>query len=284
MRLWTVLACIVMIAALGHLIFLFEHSGSSSLSPISSDRTRHVVLDYDFFPILCDILIIVIIIGGFKGGVRLRKDPAFPEEEYSWWMLMLVRIAALSLMTAAYVFVLRSPLKTKEFLKIFQGFGDIQSAGEKASHIISQPTSFEHFLIILLSVVIIVIIALLIVSIISPHSPEEPPVLVPFSEFLHRKRNYTFDGPPRDIIIDAYGAALDSLRIREIHIPEHYTPWEVQEKINNPHFTTLTRLFEKARYSLHPITHHDSSQALHTLEMLKKEDIHIPEDQIKEPS
>jgi hypothetical protein len=277
MRLWKILAYAVMIIALGHLIFLFEYAGPT-LTPISSQNSRHVILDYDFFPILCDLLIVVILIGGFKGSLRLRKNPHLPDEEYSWWTLMIARISGLALIAVLYVFMLRSPLKTREFLKIFEAFGEIRSGGEEASQIMTRPTSFEHFLVILLSVVIVVIIAILIVSMITPSSRGDVPVAVPLGEFIHRKRKYTFDGSPRERVIDAYGAALESLQAKKIHIPEHYTPWEMQQKIANPYFTTLTRLFEKARYSIHTITKKDSQKALHTLELFKKEDIQDIED------
>jgi hypothetical protein len=277
MRLWNIAAFTVMIIAIGHLIFLFGHTESTPLTPISSGGSRHVVLDSDYFPILCDILLIVIIIGGFKGSLRLRQNPQVPDEEYSWWVLMIARVSGLALMAAIYVFLLRNPIKTREFLKIFRGFRDIKEAGEEASTLIAGPTSFDQFVIILLSMIIVVIIAILIVSMFQSPSREDIPFLVPFIEFIHRKREYTFDGPPRDIVIDAYGAALDSLQKKGIHFPEHYTPWEVQHRVNSPHLTALTRLFEKARYSIHPITQKDSEKALIILEQFKKEEIHIPE-------
>ncbi|MBU7032403.1 MAG: DUF4129 domain-containing protein [Theionarchaea archaeon] len=283
MRLWSVAAFAVMIIAVGHLIFLFGHTESTPTPAISSGGSRHVVLDSDYFPILCDILLIVIIIGGFKGSLRLRKNPQVPDEDHHWWVLMIARVSGLALMAALYVFLLRNPLKTREFLKIFRGFRDIQQAGEEASYIITGPTSFDQYLIILLSLVIVVIIAIIIVSMFQSPSREDIPVLIPLREFILKKREYTFNGPPRDIVIDTYGAALETLQKKGIHMPEYFTPWEVQRQVNSSHFTTLTRLFEKARYSIHPITQKDSEKALKMLEKFKNEELHIPERYLEEP-
>lgn len=272
MRLWKLAAFAILVAALGHLIYVFQEIEPSAPETSETKPFRHIMLEADYFPILCDILIVVILVGGIASGARRRKKPQVPEEEYSWWMLMLMRIGVLALFTFLYFLVMRRRILDGDFLQPFkalQGLGQQQQAPE---FVLSKPTAFEQYIVVLLSVLVIVIIAVIIVSMIRPGGKEEEPFLIAFPEYILKKREYTFDGDPRDVVINAYGAALQALIKKGIPVPEHLTPWEFQKQVGSSHLLKLTQLFEKARYSTHNISQKDSEEALKRFRLIEAEE------------
>ena len=289
MRLWKLVAIAVLVIAMGQLIFLFQEAESPEISPYEPEPYRHVILNADYFPILCDILIVVILISGLSRGLKglqFRRDSRTLEGERSVW----VTIAAMTILSTViilfYALFLRKKIEEREFLEPFVGNpegqpGILPGVGQGAQHrplVLSEPTPQEQFFVILLSVIIIIAIIALIVLMIKPPKPRsEEPFLITFPDYILRKKEFTFDGPPRDVVINAYGAALRSLQEKGINIPEHFTPWEFQQKLGSSHLNRLTRLFEKARYSTHDISHNDAKEALEQYMLVQNEEFEIPE-------
>lgn len=284
MRIWKVVSFIVLVVAVGQLIYIFQGLNPSAYTTSGLKPTRHVMLDADYFPLLCDTLLVVVIIGMVAGGARRRSKPNLPEEEYSWWKLMLIRIGAMVFMVILYYLVIRRRIENKEILKVFTSFQNLRmQQAPGPGMVMAQPTAFEQYLVILLSLVIVVIIALIIVSMLKPRvDEEEPPILVAFPEYMLRKREFQFDGAPRDVVINAYGAALDTLSKKGIPVFEHLTPWELQKQIGSLHLRTLTHLFEKARYSTHEISPEDSEEALNQYQLIQEEEIDVPHTFLKD--
>ncbi len=279
MRLWQLLAFAILVAAVGHLIYIFQEAEPTEITPYVGGPQRHVMIEADYFPILCDALIVVLIVSGFVGGVKLRKTPRIPDEDYNWWAVILMRIGMFALILAFYVFFLRRKVENREFLSIFEGLRRMADPqGTMGGFILSEPTAFDQFIVIMLSLMIIVIIIMIIVLMFRPKQPTgEEPILIPFSEYSWKKREYTFDGDPRDVVINAYGAALDTLNKKGVHVPEHLTPWEFQKEVGSPHLCTLTQLFERARYSAHDITRRDSDEALDEFRSIQQEGLDVPD-------
>jgi hypothetical protein len=277
MHLWKLAAFAILVAAIGHLIFIFQEAEPAEVTPYEDEPLRHVVWDTDFFPILCDVLIIVIIVSGLK-GVRRRKKPKLPDEEYNWLVLMAFRIAALGLVAVIYFFFLRRRAENREFGGIFEALRGLTQPGSQGEgFILAEPTAFEQFFVIMLSLIIIALIIMFLVLMFKSKKPEEEPVvLAAFPEFIIRRGQFTFDGEPRDVVINAYGAALDDLYKRGVKIPEHFTPWEFQRQVKSTHLNKLTRLFERARYSTHVITQQDSQEAVKQFKLIQTEEISIP--------
>ncbi|KYK35436.1 MAG: hypothetical protein AYK19_02270 [Theionarchaea archaeon DG-70-1] len=277
MRLWKLAAFAVLVAALGHLIFVFQEAEPTEYTPYEATPTRHVMIEADYFPILCDILIIVIILSGLIGGVKVRKKPRFPDEDYNWWAVMAMRIAMLGVIAVFYLVFLRRRVENKEFLGVFEGLRNlINPRSTPGGFVLAEPTAFDQFVVIMFSLIIIVLIIMFIMLMIRPRRPPEEPLLVPFAEYIWRKKEFTFDGDPRDVVINAYGASLDALHKKGVQIPEHFTPWEFQRQVGSPHLRRLTQLFERARYSTHAITQRDSEEAVEKFTLIQKEEVDIP--------
>ena len=100
--------------------------------------------------------------------------------------------------------------------------------------------------------------------------------MVPLPTYIVRKKEFTFDGDPRDVVINAYGASLDALHKKGVQIPEHFTPWEFQRQVGSPHLRRLTQLFERARYSTHTITQRDCEEAVEKFTLIQQEEVDIP--------
>jgi hypothetical protein len=278
MQLWKVVALAVLVVSLGSLIYIFQDAEPGEPIPVEDKPQRSVMLDADYFPILCDILIIVIILSGIK-GVRKRAKPQIPDESSNWLVLMVMRIGMLAGIGVFYFIFLRRRAENKDFLNVFQRFRElVNPQSQIGEFVLSEPTAFDQFILVMLSLLMIVLIIMFIVLMIrSPSPPSEEPLLVSFPEYIIRKGEYTFDGDPRDVVINAYGATLHDLYKKGVKIPEHFTPWEFQQQIGNPHLHRLTQLFEKARYSTHPISGSDSEEALKKYMLMKEEEITPPE-------
>lgn len=277
MRLWKIAAFALLVVCIGHLIFVFHETEPAEGTSYEDQPIRKVMLDADYFPILCDALIIVIIVTGLLKGVKRRSTPRIPEEEVDWWKLMLMRAGALALIGLIYVVVLRKGLVNRGLVKVLRGFQELGTPAGAPEFVLAEPTFLEQFIVILLSLVIITVIAILLITFFRPSQEVEEPLLVAFPEFiLGKKRDFTFDGDPRDVVINAYGAALESLYKKGFHIPEHFTPWEFQQQVRDPHLSRLTRLFEKARYSTHDISPRDSEEAVRKYRAIKETEFDIP--------
>jgi len=275
MRLWKIAAFAILVLSVGHLIYIFYEAEPSEITPYEEKPIRHVMLEADYFPILCDILIIVIIFTGLARGVRRRKTPKFPEEE-NWLILMFMRIGVLAFLGFMYVLFLRRGLKNRGAFNVFQAFQNLTNPKSGVELVPVEPTPFEQYLVVLLSLIIIFVIVTLLITMFKPSKHSEPPVLVALPEILMRKKEFTFDGNPRDVVINAYGATLLALYKKGIPIPEHFTPWEFQKKVGNSHLQRLTQLFEKARYSTHEVSPKDSEEAVKKYRLLKEEEFDIP--------
>lgn len=284
MRWWKVAAFAMLIIAMGHLIFLFQESTSPAYAPYEPEPTRHVMIEADYFPILCDMLVAVLIIsaihGTLKKKIRLRSSPRLPEEEESIW----VSVAAVTVLAVSglllYVVFIRWRIEESELLEPFQpqhpeqGIRNVPyPTGERPGFILAEPTAFDQFIVIMLSLIIIIIIVAVIVLMFKAPEPTEEPFLVPLPEYIIRRKEFTFDGNPRDVVINAYGAALDALHKKGVPIPEHFTPWEFQQQVESPHLYRLTQLFEKARYSAHDITRTDAQDALKMFRLIQQEEV-----------
>lgn len=278
MRLWKLVAFAVLVAAVGHLIFVFQEAEPTEYTPYEMEPTRHVMIEADYFPILCDTLIVVIILSGLIGGVKIRKKPRFSDEDYNWWVVMAMRIAALGMFAVFYLLILRRRAQDGNYLAAFDGLRRLANRqATPGGFILAEPTVFDQFIVIMMSLILIVLIIMFVMLMIRPRKPvEEGPLLVPFSEYIWRKKEFTFDGNPRDVVINAYGASLDALHKKGIQIPEHFTPWEFQRQVRSPHLYRLTQLFERARYSTHDITHSESQEALEKFKQIQEEDIDVP--------
>ncbi len=205
-----------------------------------------------------------------------------PGKEESLWASFaafgLIAVIGVSL----YIYFVRWRIKNREFLSVSpqsQPLAPVLPAvapGDEPVFILSEPTAFDQYVVILLSLVIIVIIMVSIALAFSPSKSEEEPILVSFPEVMVRKREYRFDGDPRDVVINAYGASLESLRKKGMKVPVDSTPWEFQKQVGSPHLRKLTQLFEKARYSVHNITLQDSQEALRQLKSIEAEKIIPP--------
>lgn len=278
MQLWKIAACAILVICVGHLIYTFQAAEPSEAALHEDTPQRHVIMNADYFPILCDVLLIVIILSGLK-GVKRRKKPEFPDENYNWLALLALRVGMLGVIAVFYFFFLRRRAENKEFLNVFARFRELANPeGPMGEFVLSEPTAFDQFIVIMLSLIVIVVIIMFVVLMIrSPQPRDEEPLLVTFPEYIIRRGEFTFDGPPRDVVINAYGATLDTLLKKGIKIPEHFTPWEFQKQVGNQNLRRLTQLFEKARYSTHEITVKDSEEALKKYELIKQEDIPIPQ-------
>lgn len=275
MHLWKLVAFVILVAAIGHLIFLFQEAEPSEATPLEEEPMRHIVWETNFLPILCDILIVVIIISGLK-GLKRRKKPKVPEDEYNWLAMMAIRIGALVVIALLYYVFIRSRVEGGEFGSVFAAFRRFAGPGAQSSgFILAEPTAFEQFVAIVLSLIVIALIIMFIVLMFKPAKPEEeePVLLAAFPEFFIKRGEFTFDGNPRDVVINAYGAALHDLYQRGIKIPDHFTPWEFQQQVKSSHLNELTQLFEKARYSTHDISLKDSQEAVKQFKLIQKEEI-----------
>ncbi len=277
MRLWKIAAFALLVVCIGHLIFIFYEAEPAKPELYEDKPIRKLMLEADYFPILCDALIIIIIVTGLLRGVRRKSKPRIPEEEVDWWKLMLMRAGALALVGLIYVVVLRKGLTNRGFIKVLEGFQGLGDPAGAPEFVLAEPTPFEQFIVILLSLIIITVIAILLVTFLRPSQKEENPLLVAFPEFiLGKKREFTFDGDPRDVVINAYGATLETLYKKGFHIPEHSTPWEFQQQVGDPHLSRLTQLFERARYSTHPISPRDSEEAVKKYRLIRETEFDIP--------
>ena len=270
MRLWKLAACAVLVVALGHLIFIFQAAEPGEVESYEDTPQRHVVLGADYFPILCDILIIVVILSGLR-GLQKRSKPKLPDEEYNWLVMLAVRIGALAVIAVLYFIFIRSRPELKGIGRVLRGFQELTSPEGGVVFYEAEPTATEQFFVIMLSLIIVVLIVMFIVLMLRPSKPpEEPVIFAALPEYIIKRGEFRFDGGPRDVVINAYGATLDTLYKKGVEIPEHFTPWEFQKGFGNVHLRKLTQLFEKARYSTHTITHADAEEALKHYELIKE--------------
>ena len=277
MQLWKIAAFVILVICVGHLIFIFYESESGEIESLENEPVRRVMLEADYFPILCDILLVVVIVSGLATGLKRRKKPEIPAgEEENWLMLMLMRMGALILIGAFYILALRKGLEGRGVFRVLRGIQQLSEPSPGSEFYYAEPTSFEQYMVILLSLVIIIIIAILVITLFKPKEPREEPILIALPDILMRKKAFTFDGDPRDMVINAYGAALEELYKKGFNIPEHFTPWEFQQQVNSPHLDQLTHLFVKARYSTHNITPHDSKEALRQYRILREAEFDVP--------
>ncbi len=277
MQLWKIAAFVVLVICVGHLIFIFYESEPDKIESLKNEPVRRVMLEADYFPILCDILIVVVIVSGLATGLKRRKKPKFPAgEEENWLMLMLMRIGALSLLGVFYVLILRKGLEGKGVFRVLRGIQQLSEPAPGSEFYYAEPNSFEQYMVILLSLVIIIIIAILVITLFKPKESLEEPILIALPDILMRRKAFIFDGNSRDVVINAYGAALEELHKKGFNIPEHFTPREFQQQVNSPHLDQLTHLFVKARYSTHNITPHDSEEALRQYRILREAEFDIP--------
>jgi hypothetical protein len=102
---------------------------------------------------------------------------------------------------------------------------------------------------------------------ISPHKS----IFDRMGEERRRKKSYIFEGSPREVVINAYGASRDHLHDRGFRYNKDKTPAEFTKDVENENLNSLTDLFEEARYSNHDITTKYSKSALSYYRRLKDE-------------
>ena len=263
--------CISVAFCIGTLATLFDGGEPAAHTPEQSGTITYQVHAANIvMPLILTLWALVVLVA-LSGRTSLHKQRLV--EDLSWKKTFVLLIGLCLCLFMLFFF---SYFKEKlNFENVFNLGRPFQINSPFSGPIVLRtPTTAEKALIYLGAGVLVVLIALLIVAFIvfTRKKRYTGKSILEKIELEKRKRQYSFEGSYRDVVIDAYGASCDHLEEKGFDCEEGKTPAEFKEVVNDPHLERLTYLFEKARYSHHNVSKTDSERALSHYRRLKDEE------------
>ncbi len=271
MKVRPLILCIAVAFCIGTLATIFDGEQRAAHAPGQTDNVAYQVHAANIVMPLVLTLWALVILVALSGRTKLHKQRLI--EDVSWKKTLVLIIGLVICLVALFLF---SHFRERfKFENIFGLRGPLQLNSPFDEPIVLRPpTTAERALIYIGAAVLIVLIALLIVLLITFTRKKRYTgrSILEKIELEKRKRQYSFDGSYRDVVINAYGASCDHLEEKGFDYEKGKTPAEFKEIVQDPDLERLTYLFEKARYSHHGISKKDSESALSHYRRLKDEE------------
>lgn len=261
--------CIAVAFCIGTLATIFDLEQRTVYTPGPDGVTYQVHATNVVMPLVLTLWALVILVA-LSGRTKLHKQRLV--EDVSWKKTLVLLLGLGICLIMLFLF---------SHLKEYFEFGNVSNLGRlfqisspDEPIVIRPPTTAERALIYLGAGVLIILIALLIVAFITFTRKKRYTgrSILEKIEMEKRKRQYSFEGSYRDVVINAYGASCDHLEEKGFDYEKGKTPAEFKEVVQDPDLERLTYLFEKARYSHHGISRKDSESALSHYRRLKDEE------------
>jgi hypothetical protein len=271
MKVRPLILCISVAFCIGTLATIFDvEKGDAHLPEQTSTTTYQVHAANILTPLILTLWALVVLVA-LSGRTTLHKQRLV--EDLSWKKTLVLLIGlCLCLVVVFFFSYFKEKLNFENILNLGRPF-QINSP-LSGPIVLRPPTTAERALIYLGAGVLVVLIILLIVALITFTRKKRYAgrSILEKVELEKRKRQYSFEGSYRDVVIDAYGASCDHLEEKGFDYQEGKTPAEFKDVVKDPDLERLTYLFEKARYSHHHISRTDSERALSHYRRLKDED------------
>lgn len=267
MRISPLILCIIVAFCIGTLTTILEIDETPPAdSPSEKGVSTQVHYFNPFFPLIITFWVLVVIIGFSR--VKIRKSPLLPSN--SNWKGVLGLIIGFSLIL---IVIWRLVDKKKEIEPLAGREMLFRLSSLKEPLVVRAPTTLEKVLIFVGTATILMVIIIFILAFISMSKKKISPHKSIFERMgeERRKKPYAFQGSPREVVINAYGASRDHLNEKGFRYKKDKTPAEFKNDVENENLNSLTELFEEARYSNHDITNTYSKSALSYYRRLKDE-------------
>ncbi|MGD2248902.1 MAG: DUF4129 domain-containing protein [Candidatus Methanofastidiosia archaeon] len=268
MRISSLILCIIVAFCIGTLATIIGMGTAPPVGPAEKDIPAHIQYFNPYFPLIITVWVLIIIVGFSK--TRIRNSPLLPSDN-DWRGILGLALGLIFILLVIWKLInkakdLQFTLNREMILSLFNPF--------KKPLVVRTPTTIEKVFIFVGAFIIILVIVMIILAFISMSRKKissHKSYFDRMGEDRRRKKPYIFEGSPREVVINAYGASRDHLHGRGYRYKKDKTPAEFTKDVENENLNSLTDLFEEARYSNHDITTKYSKSALSYYRRLKDE-------------